>query len=330
MDEGLSQVLPQRVRARTALRSAALVAWPRDFIRVGLTLAVYGAATALLLERAPAILGNGWSWLALLLVPALTLLVAGLQTGTALALVLIYAFASATALAVQGYRLGWSETVQAQNIFSHFATVFFLASAVALIALLRSRQLALRQARGLVRRYVSEDEVSGLLTPAAFEAAASRELNRSHRTSRPFLLLSIDVSEYFKPGLGSATIEGAQRMLGSILSAETRGDYDLWTMWKADLYLGLLIETDEQAVYPALGRVLDRMAKAPEFNGAALVDKARFGLSSYPGDAAALETLLAAAVTNLRPFEDLLKDHEGTSSREQPGAKRVIEHVGNA
>ena len=113
---------------------------------IGLALALYGVATALLIQRAPVILGSGWSWLAFLLVPALTLLVEGLRTGTALALVLTYAFASATAMSVQGYRLGWSEVVQAQNIFSHFATVFFLASAVALVSLLRARKRAFEQA----------------------------------------------------------------------------------------------------------------------------------------------------------------------------------------
>ncbi len=305
MDAGHSRALPQKMRAKGAVRKVALVAWPPDFTRVGLALAVYGASTALLLQRAPAILGDDWSWLALLLVPVLTLLVAGLQTGTALALVLVYAFASATAMAVQGYRLSWNEVAQAEYIFSHFATVFFLASVVALVSVLRSRQLALQHARELVRLYVSDDEVSGLLTRAAFEAAVSREMNRSRRTSRPFLLLSIDVGDYFKPGLGSATVGVAEKMLGKLLSGETRENYDLWTMWKTDLYLGLLIETDEQAVRPALGRVASRMAKAPEFSGAALVSKARFGFACYPEDGETLETLLAAAVTDVRPLGEL-------------------------
>lgn len=258
-------------------------------------------------------LGERWAWLALLLVPALTILVGAVQTGTALALILVYAFASASALAVQGYRVDWGEVVQAQNVFSHFVTVLFMASAVALVSLLRSRQFALQHARDLVRRYVSEDEVSGLLTTVAFEAAASRELNRSRRTSRPFLLVSIDVSDYFKPGLGSATIGVAERMLGNILSAETRGNYDLWTMWKSELYLGLLIETGEQAVRPALERVINRITESPEFDGAELVKKARFAFSSYPEDGTTLKALLAVAAGNQRPLEEALKEREDDS-----------------
>ena len=310
MDEGLSQALPRRVTATRGARKSAFVAWPQEFGRVGLALAFYGTASALLLHRAPAIFGERWAWLALLLVPMFTILMGAVQTGTALALVLVYAFASASMLAVQGYRMGWGEVVQAQSVFSHFVTVLFLASAIALVSLLRSRQFALEHAQGLVRRYVSEDEVSGLLTTVAFEAAASRELNRSRRTSRPFLLVSIDVGDYFKPGQGSATIGVAERMLGSILCAETRGNYDLWTMWKSELYLGLLIETNEQAIRPALERVINRMTDAPEFDGAELVSKARFAFSSYPEDGTTLEALVAAAVGNQRPLENALRERE--------------------
>ncbi|HZJ02448.1 MAG TPA: hypothetical protein VFE20_02015, partial [Thermoleophilia bacterium] len=102
----------------------------------------------------------------------------------------------------------------------------------------------------------------------------------------------------------------AERMLGNILSAETRGNYDLWTMWKSGLYLGLLIETGERAVRPALERVIHRMTKAPEFDGAELVKKARFAFSSYPEDGTTLEALLTVAATNQRPLEDALKERE--------------------
>ena len=156
MDEGISGVLPRRARAKRTTRKAALVAWRRDPARIGLALALYGVAAALLIQRAPVILGSGRSWLAFLLVPVLTLLVEGLQTGTALALVLAYAFVSATAMSFQGYRLGWSEVVQAENIFSHFVTVFFLATAVALVSLLRARQRAFEQARDLVLTWVRQ------------------------------------------------------------------------------------------------------------------------------------------------------------------------------
>lgn len=326
MDEGLSRVPVRKMRAEEALRNAALVPWTRDFARVALALGVYGTATALLLQRVPAILGSDWSWLGLLLVPTLTVLMAGLRTGTALAIVLVYAFVSATVMAVQGYLLGWNEVVQAQNILSHFATVFFLASAVALVSLLRSRQAALQQARELVRRYLSRDEVTGLLTPGAFEAAVSRELNRSHRTSRPFLLLSIDVSEYFRPGQGSAAAGIAQKRLGEILSAETRENYDLWTLWKDNLYLGLLIETDALAVRPALRRVLGRVAKTSEFDGAELAARARFGVSSYPRAGVTLEDLLVAVATDLQPLEDLLEKYADARLEEQLVTGGAIEH----
>ena len=305
MNAGLSRVLPQGLKVGKIFRLGTGIGAQRGLSGIGLGLALYGVAAALLILRAPAILGDRWSWLALVLIPGLTILVGGLRTGTALALVLVYAFASATAMAVQGYRLGWGEAAQLQYVFSHFCTVFFLASSVALISLIRVRQQALEDAQELVRRYVSEDETTGLLTTGAFEAAASRELSRSYRTSRPFLLVSIDLTEYFKVGQGSAAMGTAERMVGEILCAETRGNQDLWTMWQPDIYLGLLVETDDQAVEPALKRVLVRVAKAPEFAGQSLVDRARFGIASYPADGANLDMLLDLAVGELAPLEEL-------------------------
>ncbi len=305
MNAGLSRVLPRGLRAGKTRERVARFGAQRGLAGIGLGLTVYGVATALLILRAPAILGDRWSWLALVLIPGLTVLIGSLRTGTALALVLVYAFASASAMAIQGYRLGWGEVAQAQYVLSHFCTVFFLASSVALISLIRLRQRALEDAQELVRRYVSEDEATGLLTPGAFEAAASRELSRSYRTSRPFLLVAIDLSEYFNLGQGSVAMAVAERMVGEILCSETRGNQDLWTMWKPDIYLGLLVETDEQAVEPALKRVLDRLAKASEFAGQALVDRARFGIASYPADGANLDTMIDLAVSELAPLDAL-------------------------
>jgi GGDEF domain-containing protein len=274
---------------------------------VGIGVTIYGLAAALLIMRAPAIVGERWSWIAVLLVPVLTILIAWLQTGTALALVLIYAFGSASTMAIQGYRLGWTEVAQLDYVFSHFATMLFMASAVALTALLRSRQEQLEQARQLVERYVSKDANTGLLTRSAFLAAASRELSRSFRTSRPFLLLSIDLTTYFSAAAGSAALLSAQRMLGEILSTQTRENQDLWTMWADNVYLGLLTETDEEAVEPALGRVTKRIQTAPEFAGEALVDSARFAVASFPADGATVESLIDQALTDPLPLRELLE-----------------------
>jgi hypothetical protein len=263
---------------------------------IGVGVAVYGVATALLIFRAPSILGDRWSWLALVLVPVLTALIAGLRTGSALALVLVYAFASATAMAVQGYRLGWSEIAQLQFVLSHFATVFFLASGVALTGLLRARHEQLERARQLAERYVSEDEVTGLLTHSAFQAAASRELSRSHRAARPLILLSVDLTEYFAPAKGSAAMASAERMLGEILCSQTRENQDLWTMWSEGVYLGLLAETDDQAVEPALRRVLGRIVSASEFAGQSVANTARFAVAAFPEDASSIEALIELAL----------------------------------
>jgi GGDEF domain-containing protein len=274
---------------------------------IGVGVTVYGLAAALLIMRAPAILGDRWAWVALLLVPALTILIARLQTGTALALVLVYAFGSATVLAVQGYRLGWGEITQLDYVLSHFAAVFFMASSVALTALLRSRQEQLEQARRLVEKYVSKDEITGLLTRSAFLAATSRELSRSFRTARPFLLLSIDLTAYFAPAAGSASMASAERMLGEILCSQTRDNQDLWTKWADNVYLGLLAETDEQAVEPALGRVLGKILEAPAFSGRAVVESARFSVSSFPADGSAIDSLVDLALQNPVPLEELLR-----------------------
>lgn len=274
---------------------------------VGAGVTVYGLAAALLVLRAPAIVGERWSWLVVLLIPVLTILMAWLQTGTALALVLIYAFGSATTMAVQGYRLGWNEVAQLDYVYSHFATMVFMASTVALTALLRSRQEQLEQAQQLVERYVSKDATTGLLTRSAFVAAAERELSRSVRTARPFLLLSMDLTAYFAAATGSAAVSSAQRMLAEILSTQTRENQDLWTMWKDNVYLGLLTETDEQAVEPALGRVTKKIQVAPEFAGQALVESARFGVASYPADGATVESLIDQALLDPVPLSTLLE-----------------------
>ena len=102
-------VLPRRARAKSTTRNAALVAWRRDPARIGLALALYGVATALLIQRAPVILGSERSWLVFLPAPVLTLLVEGLQTGTALALVLAYDFVSATAMSMRSVPLNPEE-----------------------------------------------------------------------------------------------------------------------------------------------------------------------------------------------------------------------------
>lgn len=277
----------------------------RNLAGTGAAVGAYGLATTLLALRASAILGETWAWLTLLLVPILTVLVGYLRTGTALALALVYAFISATALVVQGYQLGWTEVAQVQHIASHFATVFFLASVVALSAQLRSRQRALEEAQELVRRYVSTDETTGLLTIQAFMSAASRELTRSVRTGRPLLLLAIDLSEYFAPGRGSATLEVARRLVADILASQTRGSLDVWTMWQPDIYLGLLTETDGRAVESVLDRVLKRMAQAPEFKGQELTQKARCGFAAYPHDGGSLDALIESAVGGLLPLEQL-------------------------
>lgn len=310
MDERIAQM--EIGATRPGLAGKVRLARPRFHIAdryglggLGVGITVYGTAAALLIFRAPTILGDGWSWLALVIIPILTLLIAGLRTGTALSLVLVYAFASATAMAVQGYRLGWGEIAQLDYVFSHFATVFFLASGVALTALLRSRQDHLEKAQQLVERFVSTDEVTGLLTRTAFQAAASRELGRSHRASRPFLLLSIDLTAYFQPAKGSAAIASAERMLGEILCSQTRETQDLWTMWSDDVYLGLLAETGEQAVEPALGRVLGRISAAPEFAGEALVDSARFGVAAYPEDGMDLDPLIQLALAEPLSLDEL-------------------------
>lgn len=252
-------------------------------------------------------MGDDWTWVAVVGVPVMTGLLAALRTGTALALILLYAFGSATAMAVQGIRLGWGEAAQVQYVFSHFATVFFMAASVALIAQFRSFHQRLESAQELVSRYVSEDEATGLLTRDAFKNAASREFKRSWRTSRPFLLLTIDLSGYFRPAADSATLASAQRVVGRVLCSQTRGEQDLWTMWDKDVYLGLLVETDERAVQPALERVLSRMADAPEFSGQAVVDTALFGLAIWPTESFSLDTLLERATTNLVPLKELRK-----------------------
>ena len=119
-------------------------------------------------------------------------------------------------------------------------------------------------------------------------------------------------------------------MLGDILCDETRESYDLWTRRKTDLYLGLLIETDEQVVHPALQRVLDRLAKAPELDGATLIEKARFGFSSYPGDGITLVTLLAAATSDLRPLADLSESYSDAGPMRahlaEPGIRQLASH----
>lgn len=313
MDEGSSRLPSRSTQAAATLKKSTRLSARRGLAGIGVALCVYSVATALLVYRAPAMLGDDWSWLALVLIPVLTLLMGGLRTGTAMALVVLYAFASATVMAVQGYRLGWTEVTQVGHVLSHFSTVFFMAGAVALIAQIRSLQYRMEQSQELVRRYVSEDDVTGLLTREAFERAASRELSRSCRTSRPFLLLAIDLSEYFRPGGGSAAVAVAERMLGQILSAQTRGNQDLWTMWDKDVYLGLLTETDYQGVEPVLGRVLSRIAQSPEFAGQALVESARFGVASCPADGYALDALLELSTSNLVPLQELRSRLEGSA-----------------
>lgn len=305
MDERIGRGLLPSARAGAAVKKEEQPGVRVGVGGIGLALGVYGIATALMIFRAPEILGERWAWLAVVVVPVLTLLVTFLRTGTALAMVLVYAFFSATAMAVQGYRLGWGEAIQAEYVLSHFATVFFMAGAVALVAQLRSRQEALDRAQELVGRYMSEDEATGLLTVEAFKTAASREVGRSHRTSRPLLLLAIDLSGYFGPGYDSAATVIAERMLGTILCSQTRGDQDLWTMWDKDVYLGLLAETDEQAIEPALERVLTKLVQAPEFAGQAVIDRARFGAASYPMDGYNLDLLLALTLGDLVSLEEL-------------------------
>jgi GGDEF domain-containing protein len=297
-----------RASERKTTDVEAVLAWPEDFARTALTLSMYGLAVALLLYRAPAIFGSDWSWLGFLVVPMLTVLVGGLQTGTALALVLVYAFAYATSLAVQGYRLGWGQMAQVEGIASHFATVFFLASAVALMSLLRSNHTRLVRAEELVRRNMSQDEISGLLTPASFEAAAVRELIRSRRTSRGFLVLALDVRDYLRPADGSAAVPNAERIVGRILTEATRSDFDLWTMAEPGLYLGLLVEADEQAVGPCLERVLAFFARTYELNSAVLARKARFGYSSYPEGGDHVEALISAAMSSWSPLKSLVRE----------------------
>jgi hypothetical protein len=296
-----------RPAAASAARSRFRIAHRHGLGGIGVGVTVYGLAAALLIMRAPAILGDRWAWVALLLVPALTVLIARLQTGTALALVLVCAFGSATVMAIQGYRLGWGEIAQLGYVLSHFATVFFMASSVALTALVRSQQERLEQARLLVEKYVSKDETTGLLTQSAFLAATSKELSRSFRTARPFLLLSIDLTAYFAPAAGSASMASAESILGDILCSQTRDNQDLWTKWAGNVYLGLLAETDEQAVEPALGRVLGKILDAPAFSGRAVVDSARFSVASFPVDGSTIDSLIDLALQNPVSLEELLR-----------------------
>lgn len=300
---------------------------PNGYSEIILTLVLYGAAAALLINRAPSVLGENWSWIAILLVPALTFLVARLQTGTALALALLYAFASATVMAVQAYRLGWGVTIQAEGILSHFSTVFFLASAVALVSVVRAQHLAALEMQELVRRHVSKDEVSGLLTSEGFIGVISRELARSRRTGRPFLLLSLDIGDYLASAEGSATLGNAARTLGTILSTATRSDCDLWTMHRAGLYVGLLTETNAQAISSVSQRILDRLQKTPEFDGDTLVKNTRFGFTVCSGHLTTPQALLEAAIADMWPRDTLLshvahiQDESGCLDPEQ-----YIEH----
>ena len=83
MDTGLSRVLPRGLKVGKSLRLGTGVGARRGLSGIGLGLTLYGLAAALLILRAPAILGDKWSWLALVLIPDLTILVGGLRTGTA-------------------------------------------------------------------------------------------------------------------------------------------------------------------------------------------------------------------------------------------------------
>jgi hypothetical protein len=99
----------------------------------------------------------------------------------------------------------------------------------------------------------------------------------------------------------------AERMLGEILCSQTRDNQDLWTKWADNVYLGLLAETDEQAVEPALGRVLGKILEAPAFSGRAVVESARFSVSSFPADGSAIDSLVDLALQNPVPLEELLR-----------------------
>lgn len=302
------------VRVPQLARVGSVVGALKQFVRpdrtgltaVGAGLVVYSMSAILLALRAPTVLGSKWSWLAVLAIPAVTLLIACLRTGTALALVLVYAFALVTFMAIQSYRNGWDELTQASYVFSHLSLIFFLGSTVALTTFMRSRHAALAHAQELVSRYVMQDETTGLLTNAAFMAAAERELGRSCRTARPFVLLSIDMSGYFEAGRGSASLGSGRLKIADLLSCQTREGQDLWTMWSEDVYLGLLVETDAQAVEPVSTRVLERLTTAPEFCGQELVDRARFSVASYPVDGISMESLVAHAIENGQPLEHLL------------------------
>lgn len=176
--------------------------------------------------------------------------------------------------------------------------------------------LALERARIFeeVRRQATTDSVSGLLNQRSFEAKVERELDRSGRTGRPFVLALMDIDDFKRVNDAHGHVAGnaAIARLGAALRARVR-PIDAAARFGGDEFALVLSEMDEGAALEVMSAVhADLRSPAPAASCPAFTVSA--GVAGWRPELRTVRDLVAAADRELYRAKGLGKDRTCATS----------------
>lgn len=143
-----------------------------------------------------------------------------------------------------------------------------------------------------LRQQAAKDSLTGLANYRSLVAALDSEIKRSKRTGREFALLLFDLDDLKKINDRYGHVVGSQALcrLADALSMGCR-DIDTAARFGGDEFALVLPETGSEAAHMVAQRICHAFSndcRDPQLS-------VSVGLSNYPGDGEAVDTLLAAA-----------------------------------
>jgi two-component system cell cycle response regulator len=151
----------------------------------------------------------------------------------------------------------------------------------------------------LVSEQASTDDLTGLANKRAFREMIDREAARAARFRHDVSLLMLDIDDFKQINDTHGHLQGdaVLRAIGRVLTAESRG-IDLPARYGGEEFVVALPETDTEGAAEVAERIRARVEaqRIPVLDGRReLRITASLGVASAPGEAAAVQELIAAA-----------------------------------